>query len=101
MCQTKLEEFLPDLEQNPDPVHTWRTIKALSDFPASTAFNDRLVNNGHTLSPVEVVLRPGRSGGPSLGVLALSVAFRFIPGEGCRGRREEAATLTPQAALPW
>ncbi len=33
--QTKWEEFLADLEHNPDPAHTWRTIKALSGFPAS------------------------------------------------------------------
>ncbi len=32
--QTKWEEFLADLEHNPDPAHTWRTIKALSGFPA-------------------------------------------------------------------
>ncbi len=48
--KTKWEEFLADLERNPDPAHTWRTIKALSGFPASTAFNEPLVHNGRTLT---------------------------------------------------
>ncbi len=33
--KTKWEEFLADIEHNPDPVHTWRIIKALSGFPTS------------------------------------------------------------------
>ncbi len=48
--QTKREEFLADLEHNPDPAHTWRTIKALSNFSASTAFSEPLVHNGRTIT---------------------------------------------------
>ncbi len=46
----KWEEFLADLEHNPDPAQTWRTIKALSGFPASTAFSEPLVHNGRTFT---------------------------------------------------
>ncbi len=44
------EEFLADLEHNPDPAHTWRSIKALSGFPASTAFSEPLVHNERTFT---------------------------------------------------
>ncbi len=48
--QTKWEEFLANLEHNPDPAQTWRTTKALSSFPASTAFSEPLVHNGRTFT---------------------------------------------------
>ncbi len=48
--QTKWEEFLADLEQNPDPGHSWRTIKALWGFPASTVFSEPLVHYGRTFT---------------------------------------------------
>ncbi len=43
--QTRWKEFF-----TPDPAHTWRTIKALSGFPASTAFSEPLVHNGRTFT---------------------------------------------------
>ncbi len=35
-----LRQSSVDLEQNLDPARTWRTVKALSGFPASTAFSE-------------------------------------------------------------
>ncbi len=44
--QKKWEEFLADLENNPDPARTWRAIKALSGTPSSTTFAEPLLHKG-------------------------------------------------------
>ncbi len=49
-CQANWEEFLDDLEHNPDPADTWRNIKALSGFPASIPFSEPLAHNGRTVT---------------------------------------------------
>ncbi len=38
-CQKKWEEFLADLENNPDQARTWRTIKSLPGTPSSTSLD--------------------------------------------------------------
>ncbi len=44
--QKKWEEFLVDLENNPDPARTWRTIKSLSGTSSSTIFVEPLLHKG-------------------------------------------------------
>ncbi len=46
--RAKWEEFLADLEGNPDPARAWSLIKSLSGSPHSTAFCEPLIHNGHT-----------------------------------------------------
>ncbi len=47
--RTKWEEFLADLEGNPDPVRSWNLIKHLSGSPSHfTAFCVPLIHNGRT-----------------------------------------------------
>ncbi len=44
----KWEEFLADLEGNPDPARAWNLIKSLSGSPHSSAFSEPLIHNGRT-----------------------------------------------------
>ncbi len=44
----KWEEFLADLEGNPDPARAWNLIKSLSGSPHSTTFCEPLIHNGRT-----------------------------------------------------
>ncbi len=46
--RAKWEEFLADLEGNPDPARAWDLIKSLSGSPDSTAFCEPLIHNGRT-----------------------------------------------------
>ncbi len=46
--RTKWEEFLADLEGNPNPARAWNLIKSLSAFPYSTAFSKPLIHSGCT-----------------------------------------------------
>ncbi len=46
--RTKWEEFLADLEDNPDPARASNLIKSLSGSPDSTAFSEPLIHNGRT-----------------------------------------------------
>ncbi len=46
--KTKWEEFLADLEGNPDQAGAWNLIKSLSDSPHYTAFCEPLIHNGRT-----------------------------------------------------
>ncbi len=42
------EEFLDDLEDNPDPARAWNRIKSFSGSPHSSAFCEPLLHNGRT-----------------------------------------------------
>ncbi len=44
--RTKWEEFLADLEGDPDPTRAWNPIKSLSGSLQSTAFCEPLIHNG-------------------------------------------------------
>ncbi len=46
----KLEEFLADLENNPDTARTCRTIKSLFGTPYSTTFAEPLLHKGRTFT---------------------------------------------------
>ncbi len=46
----KWEEFLVDLENSPDPAHTWKTVKSLSGTPSSTIFAEPLLHMGSTFT---------------------------------------------------
>ncbi len=46
----KWEEFLADLENNPDPGRTWRTIKSLPRTPSATTFSEPLLHIGRTFN---------------------------------------------------
>ncbi len=46
--RAKWEEFLADLEGNPDLARAWNLIKSLSGSPHSTAFCEPLIHNGRT-----------------------------------------------------
>ncbi len=46
--RTKWEEFLADLEGNPDPARAWNLIKSLSGSPHYTAFCEPLIHNART-----------------------------------------------------
>ncbi len=48
--QKKWEEFLADLENNPDLARTWKTIKSLSGTPSSTTFAEPLLHKGRTFT---------------------------------------------------
>ncbi len=48
--QKKWEELLADLENNPDPVRTWRTAKSLSGTPFSITFAEPLLHKGRTFT---------------------------------------------------
>ncbi len=47
--RTKWEEFLADLEGNPDPARAWNLIKSLLESPHSTASCEHLIHKGRTL----------------------------------------------------
>ncbi len=49
VSRAKWEEFLADLEGNPDPARAWNLIKSLSGSLQSTAFCKPLIHNGRTL----------------------------------------------------
>ncbi len=44
--RAKWEEFLANLEGNPDPARAWNLIQSLSGSPHSTAFCEPLIHNG-------------------------------------------------------
>ncbi len=48
--QKKWEEFMADLENNPDSARTWRTIMSLSGTPSSTTFAEPLLHKGRTFT---------------------------------------------------
>ncbi len=47
--RTKWEEFLDDLEGNPDTARAWNLNKSLSGSPHSTAFCEPLIHKGRTI----------------------------------------------------
>ncbi len=66
-----------------------------ADASTSTSKYVQSLQRTRGRQPAEVVIRPARRGDRAVGVLALSVGYWFLPGEGCRGRRKEATTWTP------
>ncbi len=48
--QKKWEEFLADLENNPDPARTWKIIKSLSGTPSSTTSAEPLLHKDRTFT---------------------------------------------------
>ncbi len=48
--QKKWEEFLANLENNPDPTRTSKTITSLSGTPSSTTFAEPLLHKGRTFT---------------------------------------------------
>ncbi len=46
--RAKWEEFLADLEGNPDPARVWNLIKSLSGSHHSTTFCEPIIHNGRT-----------------------------------------------------